>query len=303
MAPLLPQLAAAITRSLSAMLAAAAAGQQRIADLIAASSLPAAQRSREQQQNKGLTADLAAEGTAAAVLLTLLVQLAEQAAAAAAAAGGQPAAAELPAELEPAAKAAAAVAAVDFGGGVVRLPSAGVGLVEACLEVSDGSFAEYAWSQHCFCAAALPLRAAYSLLVCQHDFLHGCTGCRPGGEAHRFLRPPDPAPRWWADCCTASRPCCPRCWTAIRTTKTGATGTCFYTCCPAQTLNLLVVPFSLLPLLALTTCRIVSRDLPPPPPPHPPTPPRHRLLDRWVILGGARDIAEMFVPAMGALGR
>ena len=28
-----------------------------------------------------------------------------------------------------------------------------------------------------------------------------------------------------------------------------------------------------------------------------------RLLDRWVILGSARDIAEMFVPAMGALGR
>lgn len=155
-APLLPQLAAAITRSLSAMLAAAAAGQQRIADLIAASSVPAAQRSREQQQNKGLTADLAAEGTAAAVLLTLLVQLAEQAAAAAAAAGGQPAAAELPAELEPAAKAAAAVAAVDFGGGVVRLPSAGVGLVEACLEVNDGSFGENAWSQHCFCNAAVP---------------------------------------------------------------------------------------------------------------------------------------------------
>lgn len=42
---------------------------------------------------------------------------------------------------------------------------------------------------------------------------------------------------------------------------------------------------------------------------HPPTHPhrtalsRCRLLDRWIILGGARDIAEMFVPAMGALGR
>lgn len=136
-APLLPQLAAAITRSLSAMLTAAAAGQQRIADLLAAASTPAAQRVREQQQNKGLTADLAAEGSAAATLLTLLVQLVDQAAAAAAA-GGQPAAGELPTELEPAAKAAAAVAAVDFGGGVVRLPSAGVGLVEACLEASGG---------------------------------------------------------------------------------------------------------------------------------------------------------------------
>jgi hypothetical protein len=28
-----------------------------------------------------------------------------------------------------------------------------------------------------------------------------------------------------------------------------------------------------------------------------------RLLDRWVVLGGARDIAEMFVPSMGVLGR
>ncbi len=28
-----------------------------------------------------------------------------------------------------------------------------------------------------------------------------------------------------------------------------------------------------------------------------------RLLDRWVLLGGARDIVEMFMPAMGSLGR
>jgi hypothetical protein len=28
-----------------------------------------------------------------------------------------------------------------------------------------------------------------------------------------------------------------------------------------------------------------------------------RLVDRWVLLGGARDIAEMFMPAMGVLGR
>jgi hypothetical protein len=184
--PLLPQLAAAITRSLSAMLTAAAAGQQRIQELLAAASLPAGQRAREQQQNKGLTADLAAEGTAAAVLLTLLVQLADQAAAAAAA-GEQPAAVQLPTELEPAAKAAAAVAAVDFGGGVVRLPSSGVGLVEACLEV----------------------------------------------VGRLLYRQP-----------------------------------------------------ALLP--ALLDGNAESEG---------------RLLDRWVILGGARDIAEMFVPAMGALGR
>ena len=32
-------------------------------------------------------------------------------------------------------------------------------------------------------------------------------------------------------------------------------------------------------------------------------PPPPRLLDRWVILGGARDIVEMFMPALGTLGR
>ena len=134
-APLLPQLAAAVTRSLAAVVTAAQQQQQQIAALVASAGQPgAAQRQQQQTPAKGLTPELSGEGTAAAGLLTLLVQLSDQAAAAAAAGGGG-GAPELPAELEPAAKAAAAVAAADFGGGVVRLPSSGLTLVEACLEV------------------------------------------------------------------------------------------------------------------------------------------------------------------------
>lgn len=170
---LLPQLATAITRSLSAMLAAAAAGQQRIQELLAAANAPVGQRARDQQQqNKGLTADLAAEGTAAALLLTLLVQLADQAATAAAA-GEQPAAVQLPTELEPAAKAAAAVAAVDFGGGVMRLPSSGVGLVEACLEVRAVN-----WS-----LARNTIKGAWACVVVVAGWAAVCGSCpwTPGG--------------------------------------------------------------------------------------------------------------------------
>jgi len=138
--PLLGQLAASITRSLEAAVTAAQQQQQAIAAALAA---PPGPQHQQKQVPKGLTAEQAAESTAAAGLLTLLVQLSEQAAAAAAA-GGQPAELQLPAELQPAAKAAAAVAAADFGGGVVRLPSQGVALVEACLEVCwvgvDGGF-------------------------------------------------------------------------------------------------------------------------------------------------------------------
>jgi hypothetical protein len=41
----------------------------------------------------------------------------------------------LPPALEPAVRAAAALAAADYGGGVMRLPARGAGLVEACLEL------------------------------------------------------------------------------------------------------------------------------------------------------------------------
>ncbi|PSC67511.1 importin-11 isoform X1 [Micractinium conductrix] len=178
-APLLPQPAAAIAASLGAAVTAAAAGKQAITDLMAA---PPGASHQPRPPSKSLTAEQAAEGTAAAGLLNVLVQLCEQAAA------GQPGGElQLPAELQPAAKAAAAVAAADFGGGVVRLPSQGVSLVEACLEVVG------------------------RLLFKQPSLLPVLLDGNSDGEA--------------------------------------------------------------------------------------------RLLDRWVILGGARDIVEMFMPALGTLGR
>lgn len=123
--PIMAQLAAAITGSLTASLTAAHAQQQHLIDILASIG-----QARQAAPPKGLTADQAAQSTAGAGLLNLHIQLSEQAAAAA---GGQQQL-ELPAELQPAAKGAAAVAAADFGGGVVRLPSQGVALVEACLE-------------------------------------------------------------------------------------------------------------------------------------------------------------------------
>lgn len=139
--PLLPQLAAAVTRSLAAVVSAAQQQQQYVAAMMASAGQPgSAQRQQQlrEQQPKGLTPEMSAEGTAAAGLLSLLVQLSDQASASAAAAGSGGGGPELPAELEPAAKTAAAAAAADFGGGVVRLPSLGLTLVEACLEVSVG---------------------------------------------------------------------------------------------------------------------------------------------------------------------
>ena len=145
-APLLGQLAASITESMAKVVNGAAQQQQQIAAALAA---PHGQQ-QQRPPSKGLAAEQATESTAAATLLALLVQLSHQAtdAAAAAAGGGQQqqqqqAPPELPAELEPAAKAAAAVAATDFGGGTVRLPHLGMSLVEACLEV--GSVGGVGW--------------------------------------------------------------------------------------------------------------------------------------------------------------
>ncbi|KAL4448640.1 hypothetical protein ABPG75_005859 [Micractinium tetrahymenae] len=182
--PLMGPLAEAITKSLAAVVTAAAAQQLALAAMLGAAPKPG---HPQRGPPKGLTPELAAEGTAAAALLTLIVQLSEQAAAAALAASGQPAELQLPAELQPAAKAAAAVAAADFGGGAVRLPSQGVALVEACLE------------------------AIGRLLFKQPGLLPVLLDSKQDAEA--------------------------------------------------------------------------------------------RLLDRWVLLGGARDIVEMFMPAMGSLGR
>lgn len=131
-APLMGPLAEAVTRSLAAVVTAASQQQLALATMLGAPPKPG---QLPKGPPRGLTPEQAAEGTAAAALLTLIVQLSEQAAAAAVAASGQPAELQLPAELQPAAKAAAAAAAADFGGGAVRLPSQGVALVEACLEV------------------------------------------------------------------------------------------------------------------------------------------------------------------------
>jgi hypothetical protein len=55
-----------------------------------------------------------------------------------------------------------------------------------------------------------------------------------------------------------------------------------------------------LPMLVASTSLLTTQSLPRP---LPSSLCPCRLLDRWVLLGGARNIAEMFVPAMGALGR
>lgn len=310
-APLLPQLAAAITGSLAAVVAAAQQQQQHIAALVAGAGAAGSAQRQQQQPAKGLTPELAAESGAAAVLLTLLVQLSEQAALAAG--GGQ----ELPAELQPAAKAAAAVAAADFGGGVVRLPSQGISLVEYCLEVRCHDLLR--WQQlgtACYCPTALPF-----------------VGC--GGVAHRrltlpMLLPCRPAERRAAAVQAA--------WAAARTARwqRGCRGQVGET---VGVVLLLLWAEHDLPAadsaaantsLCVTTHICTHLSQPPlltlwqaaRPLDHPQGAShihfcRHthtisdplsstairRLLDRWIILGGARDIAEMFVPAMGALGR
>jgi hypothetical protein len=128
MAPLMGQLAEAITGSLAAAVAMALQTAAAVKQLLAA---PPGQDQQQLHRStvKGFSAEQATESTTAATLLSLLVQLLDQAAAP----GSQPP--ELPAELQPAATAAAAMAAVDFGSGVVRLPALGLTLVEACLEV------------------------------------------------------------------------------------------------------------------------------------------------------------------------
>ncbi|KAL4857828.1 Importin-11 [Chlorella vulgaris] len=127
MAPLMGQLAEAITGSLAAAVAMALQTAAAVKQLLAA---PPGQDQQQLHRSsvKGFSAEQATESTTAATLLSLLVQLLDQAAAP----GSQPP--ELPAELQPAATAAAAMAAVDFGSGVVRLPALGLTLVEACLE-------------------------------------------------------------------------------------------------------------------------------------------------------------------------
>ena len=134
MAPLLGPLASAITASLGAAVAAAAQQRAALQQLLAG---PSGQQGQRQPSVKGMAPDQVAEATSAAALLALIVHLSEQAG------GGQQGGqqGELPAELQPAAKAAAQVAAADYGGGVVRLPSMGLGLVEACLEVWTGAAA------------------------------------------------------------------------------------------------------------------------------------------------------------------